>query len=140
MRIEQELQIAAEPATVFAVLTDPKRLPEWQKGTVAVERDSEGPLLENERFSEVHRAMGRESRSTVEVTACEPPRLFALHVDSGPIPLDGRWELQPRNGGTVLHFTGEGPIGGVKALLRPLLARQLRSHHKRLKELVESGS
>jgi uncharacterized protein YndB with AHSA1/START domain len=138
MRIEDEIEIAAEPPTVFAVLTDPERLGEWQEGTVAVERDREGPLLEGERFSEVHRAMGRESRTALEVTAYEPPHLFALHVTSGAIPLDGRWELRPENGGTALRFTGEGPIGGVKGLLRPLIARQFRSHHRRLKQLVES--
>jgi uncharacterized protein YndB with AHSA1/START domain len=134
VRIEQELLIARPPADVFAVLTDLERLPKWQKGTVEVRRAGSGPLTAGERLHEVHAAMGRRMASTFEVTEHEPPRVFALGAVEGPVPLDGRWELSPDDGGTRLRFAGSGP---VSAWMKPLIAMQFRGHHRRLKRLLE---
>jgi len=139
MRIEHEIHIGREPAEVFAVLSDPDRLLAWQPTTVAVRRQRQGPLRVGERFEEVHKGLGRELTSTVEVVAYDPPRLFALHLVSGAVPLDGRWELEPTRGGTRLRFVGEGDIRGLLRLTRPVLTRQFRGYHKRLKRLVEDG-
>ena len=139
MRIEHEIHIDAEPAEVFAVLTDPERLSAWPPTTVAVRRQRQGPLGLGERFEEVHKGLGRELTSTVEVAAYDPPRLFVLRMVSGAVPLDGRWELEPSRGGTRLRFVGEGDVPGPMRLAKPVLARQFRSYHKRLKSLVEAG-
>ena len=92
-----------------------------------------------ERFEEVHKALGRELSSTVEVAAYEVPRLFALRVVSGaiPLPLPGRWELEPSGDGTRLRFGGEADVRGPVRLAKPMLARQFRRYHSRLKELLE---
>src|SRR5262245_60304107 len=108
MRFEQEIEINRLPAEVFAFLTDPDKLSAWQSTTVGVKRERRGPLALGERLDEVHRALGREVRTTVEVAAYEAPALFELHVVSGGIPLDGRWELQPSATGTRLRFVGHG--------------------------------
>ena len=139
MRIEHEIHIGAEPAEVFAVLSDPDRLSEWQPTTVAVRRQRQGPLSVGERFEEVHKGLGRELTSTVEVVTCDAPRLFALHLVSAAVPLDGRWELELTRSGTRLRFVGEGDVRGVLRLAKPALARQFRAYHKRLKSLVEGG-
>jgi uncharacterized protein YndB with AHSA1/START domain len=139
MRIEHEIQIARPPAAVFAYLTDTEKLASWQPTTVAVERAADGPLAVGERFDEVHRALGRDLRSTVEVVAYDPPHVFALHVVSGALPLDGRWELEAVDGGTRLRFLGHGDVRGPLRLARPMLARQFRGYHARLKELLEAG-
>lgn len=91
IRVEQVIDIARPVADVFAYVTNPDRLPEWQKGTVQVSRDDgAGPLRVGDRLHEVHRAMGRSMRSTVEVAEIDPGRAFALKVVEGPLPLDGR--------------------------------------------------
>ena len=112
MRIEHEIHIDAEPADVFAVLSDPKRLSDWQPTTVAVRRQRQGPLGLGERFEEVHKGLGRELTSTVEVAAYDAPRLFALRMVSGALPLDGRWELERRGSATRLRFIGEADARG----------------------------
>lgn len=139
MRIEHEIRIEREPAEVFAVLTDPDKLAAWQPTTVAVRRGRQGPYTVGERFEEVHKALGRELVSTVEVAAYDAPRLFALHIVSGAVPLDGRWELEPSGGGTRLRFAGEADVRGPMRLAKPVLARQFRGYHKRLKDLVQHG-
>ena len=138
MRIEHEIHIDREPAEVFAFLTDPENLSAWQPTNVAVRRQQQGPLALGERFEEVHKALGRELASTVEVAAYDAPRLFALHMVSGAVPLDGRWELEPSRGGTLLRFVGEGDVRGLMRLAKPVLARQFRGYHERLKDLVEA--
>lgn len=70
--------------------------------------------------------------------ACEPPRLFALNIVSGPMPLNGRWELEPTDGGTRLLFKGDADVRGPMRLMRPLLERRFASYHRRLKNLVEA--
>src|SRR5687767_14137854 len=113
MRFEHTLMIDRPPDAVFALLTDTERLAEWQPTTVEVRRSASGPLSRGERFGEVHKAMGRKMESTFEVAEYEPGRLFALHAVDGPMLLDGRWELAADgNGGTSLHFIGEGPVKG----------------------------
>ena len=141
MQIEQTIEIAAPPEDVFAILSDPTKLPQWQASTVEVRRHAAGPLRVGERFHEVHAAFGRRVESTVEVAECEPPRTLALHIVDGPLPLDGRWMLEPRDGGTRLQFRGEARLRGLlraaTPLLRSAVARQFDGHHRRLKQLAE---
>lgn len=142
MQIEQTIEIAAPPERVFAVLSDPTRLAEWQTSTVEVRRDAEGPLRVGERFNEVHAAFGRQVESTVEVAEWEPSRTLALRIVGGPLPLDGRWTLEPHEGGTRLHFHGEARLRGLLRVAAPIgrgvIARQFDGHHRRLKQLLEN--
>jgi uncharacterized protein YndB with AHSA1/START domain len=141
VRIEESVEIARPPEDVFAILTDPDRLAEWQTSTVEVRRERSDPLSAGERFQEVHKGAGRRLESTVEVAEFEPPRAFAIRIVDGPLPVDGRWTLEPAGAGTRLHFAGTGELRGPLRLLGPLVtgtvARQFRGHHRRLKRLVE---
>ena len=143
MRFEHDVIIDRSPDAVFAVLTDTDRLAEWQPTTVDVRRSAAGPLSRGERFQEVHKAMGRRLESTFEVAECEPGHLFALHAVDGPMLLDGRWELAAADGGTRLHFVGEGPVKGPMKLVEGPLSRSLdkrfRGYHATLKRLVEAS-
>lgn len=144
MRVEQSLEIARPPEEVFAFVTDPDRLGEWQTSIVEVRRERSGALRPGERFREVHAAPGRRMESTVVVVEHEPPRLFALHIVDGPLPFDGRWTFEPTATGTRLGFVGEGGLRGPARLLEPLarvvLARQFRAHHKRLRRALENDA
>jgi hypothetical protein len=62
------------------------------------------------------------------------PRLLALHIASGAFYLDGRWELEPGEGGTRLRFVGEADVRGPMLLAKPVLARQFRRYHERPRE------
>ena len=143
MRFEHDVIIDRPPDAVFAVLTDPDRLAEWQPTTVEVRRSAAGPLSRGERFQEVHKAMGRRLESTFEVADYEPGRRFTLHAVDGPMLLDGHWDLAAADGGTRLHFVGEGPVKGPMKLFEGPLSRSLdkrfRGYHATLKRLVEAS-
>jgi carbon monoxide dehydrogenase subunit G len=137
MRIEDTFEVRRPPEDVFAYLTDPERLPEWQTSTVEVRRERGGPLEVGERFSEVHAALGRRLESTVEVAESTPPSAFALKILDGAMPLDGRWTFAANGDGTRVHFVGEANVGGLKRLARPMLARQFRRYHELLTKRLE---
>jgi uncharacterized protein YndB with AHSA1/START domain len=139
MEITQTFEVERPPDAVFAVLTDPDRLHEWQPTTVGVRRTATGPLSQGEVFEETHKAGPRRLDSTFRCVAYEPPRAFALEAVDGPVKFDGRWELAGRDGATTVTFTGTGEAPRLLApLMRRALDRRFRSYHAKLKGLVEA--
>ncbi len=138
-------EIDRSPADVFAYVTDPSKLASWQRNTVSVTQEGDGPLGVGTRLHEVHRGPGgKELESVVEVAEYEPDRLFALRMVEGPLPLDARVEIEPAGRGTLLTFSGSGKAGGAIRLAGPLvtrtLKRQFARHCENLKQVLESGA
>jgi len=137
-----ETEIARPPSEVFAYVTDPTKLPAWQRNTVSVTQEGDGPVGVGTRLHEVHKAGGRELESVVEVSELEPDRVFALKLIEGPLPLDARLTFAPAATGTLLTFTGSGRAVGAMRLAGPLLThtlkRQFARHCEHLKEVLES--
>jgi uncharacterized protein YndB with AHSA1/START domain len=137
-----ETEIARAPAEVFAYVADPAKLPTWQRNTVSVTQEGDGPVGVGTRLHEVHRAGGRELESVVEVREFEPGRVFALKLIDGPLPLDVRLTFSPAGRGTRFTFTGSGEVEGALRLAGPFLAqtlkRQFERHCEQLKRVLES--
>src|SRR5688572_19704817 len=129
MQITQTQEIDRPAEAVFAVLTDPARLHEWQPTTVDVRRTATGPFTVGEVFEETHKAGPRRLDSTFRVAAYDRPREFALVAVEGPVKFDGRWQLEDEEGRTTVTFTG----GGAPWLLAPLLRRRFRGYHEKLR-------
>lgn len=125
------------PAEVFAYLTDPERLPEWQN---AVEVHLDGPMRPGARMREVRIARGGQRvESLVEVAAYEPDRVFDLRVLEGAAPVHGDHRLEPGpGGGTLVTFTAHGELRGLMRLSRPLLPGLFRKSFLRFKQNLEA--
>jgi uncharacterized protein YndB with AHSA1/START domain len=129
---------------VFAYVTDPAKLAEWQPNVISVSKETEGPMGAGTRLREVRRGpFGRSVEALVEVAEYEENRRFDLRIVSGPLPIDGRNEFRPADAGTRIDFVAEGRISGPFRLAEPILARALRrqfaGYYERLKELLEPG-
>src|SRR5436189_3935426 len=84
------VEVARPVDEVFAYLTDPARLPEWQDNVVSADVEDGSPLQAGSRLREVRRApFGRRVESLVEVAAYEQGKRFDLHIVEGPLPIDG---------------------------------------------------
>jgi len=140
-----QTEIARAPEEVFAYVADPAKLPSWQTNTVSVIQEGDGPLGLGTRLREVHSAPGgKELESLVEVSEFDPPRVFALRMLEGPLPIDGRIVLEPVGAGTLMSFSGSGQPKGLLRLASPLLSRtikrQFAEHCANLKRVLESPS
>lgn len=139
-----EIEIARPMEDVFAYVADPSKLASWQTNTVSVVQENDGPLGLGTRLREVHRAPGgRELESLVEVSEFEPPKLFALRMLEGPLPIDGRITLEPSGESTRMSFHCSGRPSGLMRLASPLLARtikrQFEEHCANLKRVLEGS-
>ena len=126
------------PAEVFAYLTDPARLPEWQEN--ALEAHVDGPMREGALIREVRRAPGgRRVESLVRVAAYEPDRVFDLRIVEGMAHVHGDHRLEPLpGGGTRVRFTAHGELKGLLKLTRPLMPGLFRKSLVKLKRNLEA--
>ncbi len=143
MRAELTIEVARSPEEVFAYLTDVSNLPSWQAGVHSAEIVGGGEPRAGARIAESRRLLGRELHTTLEISAYEPPRLFALRALDSPVPFTVRHELAPATAGTRLTVVGEGDPGLLPGFAAGLMARraekQFRRDFERLKGLLESA-
>jgi len=127
---------------VFAYVTDPANLPEWQQ-TEKVEQLSAGTVAKGTRFREVRTVLGRRLETISEVTDYQRDQRFDLCIISTPARVADRWRFEAVDGGTRLHFSTEGHARASLRLLEPMIAavleRRRRGHHERLKLALERG-
>lgn len=139
------VEIDRPVSDVFAYVTDPWHLPEWQTNTVEVHTDPAPPLRPGTRLREIHAApLGRRVESEVVVARIEQDQLLELHIENGPAPIDGRWEFAENGPGrTLIRFSASGTVDGPLRFLGPLLRlgfkRQMLAHHRRLKHRLETA-
>lgn len=136
------IEIERPVEEVFAYLTDPSKLPEWDPRIVDVEQLTDGPMRVGTRFRETRTMLGRKVSQVVEVTEYDPPRLFTLRIEEGPIGLDARNVLEAVDGKTRLRFEGSGKLRGAARVAQPiaaaLLKRQMQAHYERVREQLEA--
>jgi carbon monoxide dehydrogenase subunit G len=141
-KVEHTIVVERSPADVFAYLTNPENLPEWQAGVIEGRKDSPGPTAQGTSLTEVRTFLGRRMESKLEVTEYEQDRLFTIKVVSGPVPFQVRHRLEPADGGTRIHVSGEGEPGGFFKLAEPLVIRQVKrqveTNFATLKDLLEA--
>jgi uncharacterized protein YndB with AHSA1/START domain len=146
--IASSIEIARPPEEVFAYITDPSRLAEWQQSLVSAHSEGGGPLAPGSKVSTTRRVGRGERTMTMEVTSMNSPRSWALRGIDGPVRLIVNGTIEPADEGArsrvaiELDFEGHG----LGKLLVPLVVRRraakehpgnLRNH---LKERLESGT
>lgn len=96
----------ATPATVFAMITDFARFPEWRSGIRAVETIDTGDG--KTRFTE----QGPNGTITYAVDMREPFSRLVTRIDDPSLPFGGTWtfDLRPVAGGTELTITEDGEV------------------------------
>jgi carbon monoxide dehydrogenase subunit G len=141
-RIEQSVEIARPPAAVFAVLTDPARLAEWQGTVVEAELEGDGPMRAGAQVREVRTFLGKRIESTVEILEHEPPSRFALRSAAGPVVFRVEQSVEPAGDGSRVRVQMEGEARGVLGLGARVAVkaaeRQLRTDLETLKRLLET--
>ncbi len=143
MRAELTIEIARTPEDVFAYLADVSNLPAWQSGVRSAEIVDGAQAKTGARMVESRSLLGKELRTTLEISEFEPPRVFALHALDGPAPFDVRHELEAAGAGTSLRVAVEGDPAFLPGFAGGLVARrlekQVRKDFEQLKLLLEAS-
>ncbi|MFD5325478.1 SRPBCC family protein [Streptomyces sp. NPDC127092] len=146
-RITASVDIARPPEEVFAYVTDPTHLPDWQESAVKVERIG-GPSGAVGQQMKVTRHMGnRDFDMNVELTKLDAPRSWHVHGIDGPVRPDLEGTVEPIDGGTrsrvtlSLDFEGHG-IGKaiVPLMVKPRVRKEMPRDGQHLKEILERGA
>jgi len=140
--VEKSIQIDKPAADVFAYASNYDNATKWQGGVESVEVDGEGNQVGG-KYIEVRKFLGREMRTTLEVTAYEPDVKWAAKTVTGPVPYEVTMTLEAAGDSTKVttHIDGE-PTGFFKmaqGAVQGQLKKSLESDLQRLKEQVEAA-
>ena len=144
--VTAEIEIAAPPDEVYAVMMDPNRLGEW----VTIHRDvsdpPEPPLTEGDSFEQKMALAGKSFKVNWTVTRAEPPTA-ADWEGKGPAGSGARvsYRIEADGEGSHVRYENEfdfpaGFLGSVagRLLVRSPAKKEAEKTLARLKELLES--
>jgi uncharacterized protein YndB with AHSA1/START domain len=141
VRAEESVVVGRPIEEVFAYLTDPSKVPEWQSSALEARLETEGPMRAGSRAVETRKFLGRKLESKMDVLEYESPKLFTIKVASGPVPFQVTNTLSETGAGTRVDAVIEGEPGGFFRLAEPLVVRavqrELRGNLETLKDVLE---
>ena len=112
-----ETVFASDQESVFALMTDLDRAPEWMQGLERIEVKTEGPFGVGTRFDETRKVFGKSWTESFEVTGHDAPRSVDLFVPSKGVDYRFRYVCEPVDGGTRLTLIGEAEPKGFMSKL-----------------------
>jgi uncharacterized protein YndB with AHSA1/START domain len=138
-------EISRRPEDVFAYLTDPSNLPDWQESVVGVEGHSGGPVAGTKTLSITRHVGPRDMKMAVEIGNLDPPWSWTVRGLDGPVRGDVKGTVEPLDDGRRSRVTIELDLQGhgIGKVIVPLVARRQaqkempRNMHT-LKERLES--
>lgn len=145
--IVSSIEIARPPAEVFAYVTDPARLAEWQKSVVSTRVEGTGPPSVGTRASVTRRIGPIERAMTAELAELTPSSSWAVRGVDGPVRGNVKGTITPLDDGTrsrmtlELEFVGYG-IGKllVPLVVRPQARKEMPTNLRNVKERLERGA
>lgn len=119
-RVETSVHVAAPPDRVWAVVSDPRNLPRWDRHIVRVEGIPEGGLREGATYTTVLRFMAVRAKVRAEVLAWEPPHRAVVRVSGPMVEATVTTTVEPAGDASILRHEVEyrfrgGPLGEVAA-------------------------
>ena len=128
------VDIDAPPASVWRVLSELSRLPEWYYPARRVRVIGPLPVAPGSRFLLwIRTAAGIELEAPGEILAVEPERMLRWRGRSAGIAATASWTLEARGAGT--RVTHEFAGGGWMMLLSTASGRAPKTAAKRLANL-----
>jgi len=124
--IDIAYDVAANPDTVFAFLTDFERLRDWRT-LESLRTEPTGPLRIGTRLWTTVRGPGGLMAFTNEVTDLDPARRFYRdRFLEGTFPIQSSWSIEEVNGGARIHWHTEYAGRGLLRLIAPFLGQAIR--------------
>jgi uncharacterized protein YndB with AHSA1/START domain len=138
-------EISRPAEEVFAYVTDPTTMAEWQQGCVSGRMDAPSTHV-GSKCTTVRKIGGREREVTTEITEYDPPSRWADRGMDGPVRALVAVTIEPIDEGARSRLTIELDFNGygIGKLLVPLIvrrqaAREMPENMRRLKQRLESS-
>lgn len=139
--VTAEIDIAASPAAIAAVMFDPHRYAEWMKAVTSVEVH-DAALAPGARVTHHGAFMGQALTWTTEVTAVHFPHVLALRITDGPFVGTVRYGIQRSGDGSRAQIQNTGELKSLgflpPAMVTGPMKSALQADLERLKALVEA--
>ncbi len=114
------------PQQVFDFMTDPVNTARWQNGIQSAKWVSDGPVGVGSVFHVVSQMMGRKVDMDIEVSQWNPPSLWGLKANNGPLKFENTNKFEPKDGGTQLVQDFVGEVGGFFKLAEGMAIKQMQ--------------
>ena len=119
VRVEEQTTINRPIEEVFAYLSEIERQPEWVSTLSESRKTSEGPAGPGTTYRQVSKFLGRRMDLECEITAYEPPTVYAFRARTGPTHMEMRFTLTSEGPNTTqVTQVAEGESGGLFKLSR----------------------
>lgn len=113
--LSADIDIAASPAAIAAVMFDPQRTPEWMQAVERVDLHS-AALAPGARVTHHGTFLGQSLTWTTEVESVHFPHLLTLKVGDGPFVGQTRFSIQRLGDGSRVQVHMRGTLTGLAAL------------------------
>jgi uncharacterized membrane protein len=142
MRLERTTVVDRPPAAVFALVSDPSRVPEFFAGITRWEGASRNRRGVGARFRVRMKVGSIEAGGEIRITRWEQNRLIAWRSERG-VPQEGAWRLRKQRDGTELRLElsydlSGGPLGWlVDRLVGRIVGRNLEATLQAVRRILE---
>jgi len=141
MRVEKTVIIKKPAAEVFAYIQNNENSTKWQSGVVSMQMEEGPDNVVGSRYSEVRKFLGKEMKTTMEITAFTENVKWAAKVIKGPVPYEVTMTYAAVPEGTKITTVVEGEPKGFFKLAENMVAstleKSLEEDQNRLKSILE---
>lgn len=127
---------------VFDFMSTPENDFQWQYGTLASARISEGVTDIGTAFRSIGHLMGRRVESTFQVTEFEPNKKYGFKSLSGPLLLHTSYTFEIDKGSTRIDISTQVNTINFfqvdQGVLKQKMKKQLKENLALLKDLLEA--
>ena len=139
--VTAEIDIAADPADIAAVMFDPARAADWMSAVTGVEV-IDPALVRGARVRHRGKVLNQELSWTTEVDAVHFPHVLALRIQDGPLVGTTRFDIQRSGGGSRVRIRNVGDPGPALSMVPSMmiagpLKLAMTADLERLKTIVE---
>jgi uncharacterized protein YndB with AHSA1/START domain len=138
MRVETNIRIRRDIESVFAYVTDPRRMPAWNSAVTDV-RPEDGDTA-GRRYVMTRRLPTGTATNGLLVTAVDAPVRFAIETTSGPTPFRYEYRFTAADGATTVALDARADLtslGVLAPLARRGLARGIEANLQTLRRILE---
>jgi uncharacterized membrane protein len=139
-----ELEIERPAQIVWEYMENAEHNPEWLSNMRSARWTTKPPIAVGSRYDQIARFMGKDVRTSFEVTALEPGQSITISsLPGSSFPIRITREVEPLGLQRArVRETAEGDASGfyrvAEPLLRPIVRRNIAGAYRRLKRLLET--